>query len=261
MKEISSPSNQKLAWLASLHKSSQRRALGVFVVEGAKEIEFALKAGLTPHSVFVHNDLPSQNILQQFPIDEQFSLSSKAFARVAYRYKATDNLLAVFQTPSQELGSIKLSQNPFVIIVESVEKPGNLGAILRVADGAGANAVIVADEATDIYNPNVIRSSVGCIFTSPIATSTNTEILEFCHANKLSLFAAALSDKAAAYETADFTGPTAIVLGTESAGLSDFWLNNAEPVRIPMLGHNDSLNVAAATAVMAYEVVRQRHGA
>ena len=253
MFQIDSPANDKIKWLVRLHKSSARKELGLFIVEGRKEVNFALEAGYKPHSFYSDAETPDWPAA-----GEHYTLSPLAYQKISYRDNESNNLLAVFYDPKKSLADIKLGSKPFLIVVESIEKPGNLGAIARIADGCGADGVIIAGNSVDIYNPNVIRASVGTVFSKTVVSATNEEILAYGKKHGLQFFAAALVPGAKPYVDTDFKTGLGLVLGSEATGLSDFWLNNAQPIVIPMKGRNDSLNVSAAAAVLAYEVVRQR---
>ena len=254
---IASPSNPKIKWVKSLHKNSTRRDEGVFLVEGAKEIAYALDGGYLPHSLFVCPEIYGEDVPRQENTDI-YTISRDCYEKITYR-GSTDGLIAVFQAKTRSLDQLSFDENPFFIIVESVEKPGNLGAILRTADGCGADGVIICDERTDVLNPNVIRSSVGTVFTKQVAAASSAEVYDFLEKHEITAYGAVLSDKSELYSNADFTSPIAIILGTEHEGLSDFWKQRSKPLIIPMLGENDSLNVSNAAAILAYEVVRQRH--
>ncbi len=254
---IASTSNPKIKWVKSLHKNSTRKDEGFFLVEGAKEIAYALDGGYLPHSLFVCTEIYGEDLPRQEGT-EIYTISKDCYEKITYR-GSTDGLLAVFQAKKRSLDELTFDENPFFIVVESIEKPGNLGAILRTADGAGADGIIVCDPKTDIFNPNVIRSSVGTVFTKQVATATSAEVYDFLEKHEITAYGAILSSKSNLYSSADFTSPTAIVLGTEHDGLSEFWQQRSKPLIIPMLGSNDSLNVSNAAAVLAYEVVRQRY--
>ncbi len=253
---IASTSNPKIKWVKSLHKNSTRREENVFIVEGAKEIAYALEGGYIPKSMFICPELYGDELPED--TTDLYTISKECFEKISYR-SSSDGLLAVFHAKKRKLEELTFGESPFFIIVESIEKPGNLGAIIRTADGAGADAVIVCDERTDVFNPNVIRSSVGTVFSKQVVTATNEEVFDFLENHEISAYAALLSKKSESYSKIDFTDPTAIVLGTEHEGLSKFWQERAKPIVIPMLGTNDSLNVSNAAAVLAYEVVRQRY--
>ena len=270
--QINSLTNPKIKWVKSLHKNSARRSEAVFVVEGAKEIASALSAGYEPHSFFIcpeiyKQELPAENNSSEsidstdfegIDVAEGFySVSKPVYQKITYR-SGTDGLLAVFVAKQKTLIDLNFADNPFFIIVEAVEKPGNLGAIIRTADGVGADGVIICNEKTDLFNPNVIRSSVGTLFSTQVVAASNEDVYDFLQNHEITPFGAIISDHSKAYFWADFTRPTAVILGTEHDGLSEFWIQRAVPLVIPMLGNNDSLNVSAATAVLSYEVLRQR---
>jgi TrmH family RNA methyltransferase len=190
-----------------------------------------------------------------------FEVGKEAFARIAYR-EGSDGLVALAEKQNLKLEDLKLNVNPLILILESVEKPGNLGAIMRTADAAGIDAVIVCDPLTDIYNPNAIRSAVGCIFTRQVVICTTKEAIEWLRNNKIKIFAAALTDQALIYYEMNFCGPTAIVMGTEATGLSSEWLYTSDSqIIIPMKGIADSMNVSTSAAVLVFEAMRQREQA
>ena len=258
---INSTSNPKIKWVKSLHKNSTRREEGVFVVEGAKEIAMALDGGYLLNSLFVCPDIYGESpdkILKQVQNNiEIYSISAQCYEKITYR-NSTNGILGVFQAKAKTLDELNFGDNPFFLIVESVEKPGNLGAIIRTADGAGADAVIVCDPKCDIFNPNVIRSSVGTVFTKQVVTGSSEEVFDFLQKHEVAAFGALLSKESSIYNQTDLTTPSAIVLGTEHEGLSKFWIERTKPIIIPMNGTNDSLNVSNAAAILAYEVIRQR---
>ena len=176
---------------------------------------------------------------------------------MAYR-EGSDGILTLAKPKSHALENLSLEEDPFIIVLESVEKPGNLGAVLRTADAAKVSAVVICDPATDLYNPNTIRSSVGCAFTVPIAICTSEEALSYLKSKKIKTFAAELGASQWYHET-DFTKGSAIIMGTEADGLTNFWLENADArIKIPMRGEIDSLNVSVSTAVITFEAMRQR---
>jgi TrmH family RNA methyltransferase len=253
---IASTSNPKIKWLKSLHKNSTRREEGVFLVEGAKEISFALEGGYLPQSLFVCPDIYGEDLPKQDGA-EIYAVSRDCYEKITYR-GSSDGILAVFQVKKRTLDDLRFDENPFFLVLESVEKPGNLGAIIRTADGAGVDGVIICDERTDVFNPNVIRSSVGTVFSKQIVAASSEDVYDFLERHEIAAYGAILSSKSAPYSQSDFSLPTVIVLGTEHEGLSDFWKERSKSIMIPMLGQNDSLNVSNAAAVLAYEVVRQR---
>lgn len=261
MEKITSLQNPKIKNIAKLNKSKERREQNLFMIEGARELSLALAVGYQVESVFICPELFAKTdypeVLDSIADDKKFEVSEAVFEKIAYR-EGSDGLLTLARPKKHGLSDLKLSDNPFIIILEAVEKPGNLGAILRTADAAQADAVIVCDPATDLYNPNAIRSSVGCMFTVPTAVCSSQEALLYLKEKGVKIFAAEL--KASSwYQDSDFTQPSAIVMGTEADGLTNFWLDNADArIKIPMRGKIDSLNVSVSTAVLTFEAMRQR---
>ena len=194
---------------------------------------------------------------ESVPVSE---VGRDAFAKLAYGDRL-DGVVALAETPQRRLEDLELTPGPLIAVVEGVEKPGNLGAILRTADGAGVNAVIIAESATDLFNPNIIRASLGAVFAVPVSVASSGEVLAWLRDREIAIIAARV-DGSVDYTDADYTGAVAIALGSEARGLSDAWgvLARAS-VRVPMLGVGDSLNVSATAAVLFYEALRQRHGA
>ena len=260
---ITSTSNPRIKNILKLQSGSrERREQNLFVIEGYREIRRAMASGIEIQEIYVCPDFDKQGRSEELlALDnhiQKFEVNKLAFARIAYR-EGSDGLVALAVTRNLNLSDLILSSDPIVLILESVEKPGNLGAIMRTADAAGIDVVIVCDPLADIYNPNAIRSGVGCIFTKQVVTCTTSEALEWLTKTKLKLFAAALTDKALTYHTIDFRGPTAIVMGTEATGLSSEWLERSDvQIIIPMKGIADSLNVSTSAAVLVFEAVRQR---
>ena len=184
-------------------------------------------------------------------------VTRNVYEKIAYR-EGTEGIIAEIKYKERKLKNIKLGKNPLVIVLESVEKPGNLGAVLRSADAAGADAVIICDPLTDLYNPNLIRASIGAIFTRQVVAATSEETIAWLKTNGIQILTAQLQDSSLYYDT-PMTGPTAIVMGTESTGLTEIWRKAADRhIRIPMLGRLDSLNVSVSAAILLYEAVRQR---
>ena len=262
MEIITSLQNPKIKNLVKLQtKAKERRQQQLVVVEGARELSIAMANGYQPQAVYVcpeffaKSDYP--NLLEQIKPSLQTVLTPEVFQKIAYR-EASDGILALLRPKSHELDALQLSDNPFLIVLEAVEKPGNLGAILRTADAAKADAVIVCDPHTDLYNPNVVRSSIGCLFSVPVAVATSHEALAWMKARNIKTYAAELQ-ASNWYHLNDYTTPSAIVMGTEADGLSQFWLDHADArIKIPMRGLIDSLNVSVSTAVLAFEAMRQR---
>ena len=257
---ITSLQNQQIKDVVKLNNSRERRKQDLFVIEGARELSLAVSVGdYEIHKLFVCDELLSmegKRIIGKLNIPYE-KVSAEVFGKMAYR-EESDGIIAVSAPKYLSLDMVRLSPNPFVIVLESVEKPGNLGAILRTADAARVDVVVVCDPKTDVYNPNIVRSSIGCVFTKQVVACTSEEALQWLKQSGIRIFAA---EPAASewYHEADFTQPTAIVMGTEARGLTDYWLRNADHrIKIPMRGYIDSLNVSVSTAVITFEAVRQR---
>lgn len=256
---ITSTQNPKIKNLLALEKPRERRKQGLFVIEGRREIKLALQAGYRIGNLFFCDELITPTELADLNPDDKtlIPVSKEVFDKIAIR-ENSGGVLAVAQQKTHRLDDIKLSGNPLVLVLESVEKPGNLGAILRTADAAALDAVIICDPQTDFYNPNVIRSSVGCIFTNQVASATSEETLAWLEKNGILPYSTYLK-ASVPYHTVDFTKPSAIVMGTESTGLSKTWITkNQRAIIIPMAGQIDSMNVSAAAAVIVFEARRQR---
>lgn len=263
MEQITSTANPRVREVVLLgEKSRYRRESGLFTVEGRREISACLKGGFVPRTVFYCPQIiPEAEVAGLFgdASAEFVGISENVYSRMAYR-GTTEGLVAVFR--SRELGleniSVDAAGAPFVIVLESVEKPGNLGAVLRTADASGAAAVIVCDPLTDLYNPNLIRASIGGIFTVPVAACSSEDAFEWLHSKGFQILTAQLQDSSPYYDI-DFRRPTAVVFGTESLGLREFWRERSDrKIMIPMLGKLDSLNVSTSVAILSYEAVRQK---
>ena len=259
---ISSAQNPKVKRLLALQqKSSERRKTGLFVVEGRRELEHCLAAGYEVESVYVSEAIsPDLSSLtsQLSPPTPRFSVTPQVYEKAAYR-GGTEGVIAIVRAHPLTLADLRLPEHPLIVVLESVEKPGNLGAILRSADAARADAVVVCDPLTDLYNPNLIRSSIGAIFTVPCVACTSQECIDFLKSCDVRILTAQLQDSHLYYDT-DMTLGTALVMGTESTGLTPQWRQAADAhIRIPMLGRLDSLNVSVSTAILLFEAVRQRH--
>lgn len=285
---ITSAQNRKVKELLTLvEKSKARSAAGLFVVEGQRELGHCLDAGFIPETLFICGEVMAvqnnavngaktghltENIEGKDGLD---ALIAKAealnprlgvvqipaflYEKVAYR-GSTEGIIAEVHSVPRALEDLRLGERPLVMVLESVEKPGNLGAVLRSADAAGADAVIVCDPLTDIWNPNLIRSSVGAVFSVPVAVCTSADAIAFLKKRGIRILTAQLQDSEWYYDT-DMTGATALVMGTESTGLTQAWRDSADAhIKIPMLGRLDSLNVSVSAAVLLYEAVRQRKG-
>ena len=274
---ITSLQNPRVKEVTALQSSSSlRREKGLFVVEGLREVERCLESGFRFRSVFYcpsvcrhisscdsfrrsHVPTPSEGV-------RVFEVSEAVYGKMAYR-GGTEGILAVVcgnagDRSLEALDSVLSGDTsaPLIVVVESVEKPGNLGAMLRTADASGVSAVLICDPHTDLYNPNLIRASLGGVFTRNIAVCSSEEAIAWLKARGISILTAQLQDSELYYDT-DMTRPTALVFGTEADGLTDIWRRAADAhIRIPMLGRIDSLNVSASMAVLCYETLRQRHG-
>ncbi|CCX57047.1 rNA methyltransferase TrmH family [Bacteroides sp. CAG:1060] len=253
---ITSSANPKFKRLiALLQKSSERRESALFTVEGVREISHCIEAGYKPDCIFFCPDIVSEETLPQC---RHFALSAGLYAKAAYR-EGTEGAIGVFQAIEHPLSSLHLKDNPLIAVLESVEKPGNLGAVLRTCDAAGADALIICDPRTDLYNPNLIRASIGAVFTVPTAVCTTAQAITFLKSKGIRILTAQLQDSSLYYDC-PMTKGTAIVMGTEATGLSDKWRQAADAhIRIPMLGKLDSLNVSVSAAILLYEAVRQRN--
>lgn len=268
---ITSAQNPKIKELLTLQeKSRARREKGLFVVEGRRETGHCINAGYRTRTLFVCMDIISQDDLDAILDSVVWSQSGNGqgniiripahlYDKVAYR-GGTEGIIAVMEWKSRTLDSLQLHENPLIVVLESVEKPGNLGAVLRSADASGADAVIVCDPLTDLYNPNLIRSSIGAVFSRQVALASSEETINWLKTRGIKILTAQLQDSEWYYDT-DMRKGTAIVMGTESTGLTDIWRKAADShIKIPMLGELDSLNVSVSAAILLYEAVRQRHG-
>ena len=254
---ISSSQNPKVKHLLALQQKSQlRRKEGLIVVEGARELGHCIDAGLKPKTIFYCPAL--FNIDKLSTNDAQLiEVSQEVYDKIAYR-GSTEGVIAIVQGHQLTLNELELGDNPLIIVLEGVEKPGNIGAVLRSADAAQATAVIVCDPLTDLYNPNLIRSSIGAIFTVPCVACSSDECIEFLKTNNITILTAQLQDSELYYNT-DMRQGTAIVMGTEATGLTNAWREAADAhIRIPMKGALDSLNVSVSAAILLFEAVRQR---
>ncbi len=263
VEKITSLQNPRVKQLVKLRDRRPRDEAGLFMVEGYREVRRALEKGVALSELyyspewFLGENEPA--LIQQAAAAgaRLFELNKEAFAKVAYRERP-DGLLALAPQWRRSLEELVLPAEPFLLVVEAIEKPGNLGTILRSADAAGCNAVIVCDPVTDIFNPNVVRASTGVLFSVPCIVSDSQAVHAWLKARGIRTIATTPS-ATALYSDADLRGPLAVIMGSEQYGLSDFWLHEADlPVRIPMAGQADSLNVAMATIITLFEAVRQR---
>lgn len=303
---VTSAQNPKIKTLLSLQEKARlRKEMGLFVVEGRRELEHCVRAGFEVDTVFFcpeifgltlspdtesSGSLSSDNRLTPFGPSHKWAppsyvaeggtgcwrtaadqtpevlkqarqivnVPAELYNKIAYR-GGTEGIIAEVKGRNLTLDSLDLPENPLIVILESVEKPGNLGAVLRSADAAGADAVLICDPLTDLYNPNLIRASIGAVFTVPTVCCSSEEAIDWLKANKIKLYTAQLQDSSWYYDT-DMKGATAIAIGTEATGLTDIWREAADAhIKIPMLGELDSLNASVSAAILLFEAVRQRN--
>ena len=261
---ITSVQNARIKHVVALQqKSSLRREEGLFVVEGQREIEHCKACGYEIVEIFTRNDI-SWNVECGMWNEITTFVTPQVYEKIAYR-GSTEGMIAIAKCKDHSLSSLLTppsslldKKNPLIVVLESVEKPGNLGAILRSAEASGVDAVIVCDPLTDMYNPNLIRASIGGVFCVPTAVCSSEECIAFLKERGISILTAQLQDSYEYYDY-DMRSATAIVMGTESTGLTDQWRQAADAhIRIPMLGRLDSLNVSVSAAILMYEALRQR---
>lgn len=255
--DITSLQNPRVKHIVKLRDDKKlRKQDGLMLVEGFDEITLAIAAGHQPQTLLHSPELASQQLA--FSAAETLTVTRAVFEKMSYRDNP-DGWLAVFPIPSTTLDSVsKLAEKPLIIIAESIEKPGNLGAILRTADAAHVDAVLLCDPRVDLWNPNVVRASRGTVFSVPVVECDNASALAWLRSRKMRVLAATPSAEVL-YSDVDLREPVAIAVGTEDEGLTDFWMQNADlRVKIPMLGKVNSLNVSVSTALIVYEAVRQR---
>jgi TrmH family RNA methyltransferase len=239
-------------------KAKARKQTGTFLMEGQREISIAIKGGYQIETVlFVPEICTEKQASQLAPTAELIEINKEVFQKLAYR-DTTEGILAVAKTKSTLLSDLQLSENPLILVAEAPEKPGNIGALLRTADAAHLDAVIIANPKSDLYNPNIVRSSVGCLFTNQIATGTTAEIIAFLKEKNIAMYCATLQNSNG-YHLENYTTPTALVVGTEATGLTQEWRDAAtQNIIIPMQGEIDSMNVSVAAAILIFEAKRQR---
>ena len=298
VESVSSAQNRKVKTLLALQEKARlRKEMGLFVVEGRRELEHCVRASFEIDTLFycpeiaglgIGTTLPetsfgplpsklgplpltmprvarfqgeesqSQNLEILEKAGQIVEVTREIYEKIAYR-GGTEGMIAEVKVREMGLEDLELPENPLVVVLEGVEKPGNLGAVLRSADAAGADAVLVCDTLTDLYNPNLIRASIGAVFTVPVACCGSEEAIKWLKDNHINIYTAQLQDSSWYYDT-DMTGGTAIVIGTEATGLTDVWRRAADAhIRIPMLGELDSLNASVSAAILLYEAVRQRN--
>jgi TrmH family RNA methyltransferase len=263
IKEISSTHNSFIKELIQLKdKSRIRRKKSLFLIEGLRELSIALKGDYQIEKVLF---LPSivelsqlESMFNNVSTPEFIAITDDVYKKIAYR-ETTEGVISLAKTKNHNISDFNIdTKNPLILIAESIEKPGNIGAILRTADAANIDAVIIANPKTDLYNPNVIRSSVGCLFTNNVFTGSNNEIISWLKEKNVNIYSAALS-ASKPYTDVDFTAPSAIVVGTEATGLTNDWLDiSTQNIIIPMEGEIDSMNVSVSAAIILFEAKRQR---
>ena len=260
---ITSPHNQRIKSAMRLRGRRGRQEQGRILIDGAREIRRAIESGAQlvelfvcdqPHlsgdAAWVHEQAASAGATV-------LSTSLELLGKLIYGDRS-EGVVAVARTPERQLAELVLPPDPLIVVLQRVEKPGNVGAVVRSADAAGLSAVIVADGGTDLYNPNTIRASLGAVFNIPFVSAASVEVLDWLRASGFQILSARV-EGAVRYDRADYLGPTAVVLGSETSGLSDDWSgSHVTSVSLPMLGVGDSLNVSATAAVLFYEALRQR---
>ena len=254
--DITSAQNPRVKHIVKLRDDKKtRKEDGLMLVEGFDEIQHALAAGHTPQTLLFGPELASRALTDSSI--ETLTVSRAVFEKISYR-ENPDGWMGIFPIPKISLADLTLSKTPLMIVAESIEKPGNLGAILRTADAAGVDALLVCDARVDVWNPNVVRASRGAVFSVPVVACANAEALRWLKGGTTRIVAASPSAEEI-YSDVDLKSPVAIVVGTEDEGLSDFWMTNADvKVKIPMMGKVNSLNVSVSTALIVYEAMRQR---
>lgn len=251
---IESLQNEKIKNLSRVITDNRfRRKSGIFVVEGKQENERALQFQFENVEFYICESIYNQD----FPKGKINLVSEKIYDKIAYR-GGSEGIIGIYKSKLNVLSTFKPKENSSIIIVESIEKPGNLGAILRSCEAFGIDALIVTDAKTDFYNPNVIRSSVGCLFGMNVFQSNNQELFEFLQENKFTIYTTLMDESAEDLYKKNFTGKSALLFGTEHSGLSDFWIGKGKNTLIPMSGSIDSLNLSNAVAISCYEILRQK---
>ncbi|WP_298302564.1 RNA methyltransferase [Flavobacterium sp.] len=259
-KQITSIQNPLIKSLVLLQeKAKARKQSGTFLIEGKREIELAIKGNYQLETILFLPELITENEINKLVKSkvELIEITKEVYQKLAYR-DTTEGILAIAKTKTLSLNDLKLPENALILVMESIEKPGNIGAMLRTCDAANIDAVIIANPKTDLYNPNIVRSSVGCLFTNQIATDTTENVIQFLKDKKIAIFGATLQNSNF-YHTQDYTTASALVVGTEATGLTQAWRDNAtQNIIIPMQGEIDSMNVSVASAILLFEAKRQR---
>ena len=261
MKQISSTQNAYIKELLKLQeKSRERKKKGLFLVEGQREISLVLKGGYEIDTVLFVPELFTEENLTEIKNQTAncIEITKEVYQKLAYR-DTTEGIIAVVKSKSFDLDAIEFNTTtPLVLVMEGIEKPGNIGAMLRTADAANVDAVFIANPKSDIFNPNIIRSSVGCVFTNQIGVGSSEEIIAFLQKHNIYIYSATLQNSNE-YHKNDYTKATALVVGTEATGLTQIWRDEAtQNINIPMQGEIDSMNVSVAAAILTFEAKRQR---
>lgn len=259
MKQITSVQNPFIKSLVLLQdKAKARKQSGTFLIEGQREITLAIKGGYKVETLLFFPEICTESEARELTATATLiAINKEVFEKLAYR-DTTEGVIGIANSKTLLLEELQLSENPLILIAEAPEKPGNIGALLRTADAAKLDAVIIANPKGDLYNPNIVRSSVGCLFTNAIATATTAEIIAFLQKKNINFYCATLQNSTS-YHTQDYTTPTALVVGTEATGLTQEWRDAAtQNIIIPMQGEIDSMNVSVAAAILIFEAKRQR---
>jgi TrmH family RNA methyltransferase len=263
LKNISSFQNPLIKKVLLLQeKAKERKKSSLFIIEGKREIKLALMGGYKINTLLFCSDIISENDVSNFlntNVNNLIEISIEVYKKIAYR-TSTEGIIAISESKDLALSNLKLKDhNQLILVAEAPEKPGNIGAILRTADAANVDAVIIANPKTDLYNPNIIRSSIGCVFTNTIALGNTSEIIAYLKNKNISIYSAILQESEV-YYTCNFKESTAIVVGTESTGLSSQWRDESKKnIHIPMQGEIDSMNVSVAAGILLFEVKKQRN--
>ncbi len=262
LKHISSAQNPTIKKLIKMQSKAKARQLeDAFLIEGLREIHHAISGHYQIAELYVKEShietMPIKELINSLPKASVTTLSDEVYSKIAYR-DGTESVIAFAKAKNTTLQELQLPENPLLLIAEAPEKPGNIGALLRTADAAAVDAVIIANPKTDLYNPNIIRSSVGCVFTNQIAMASTDDVISFLQAQNIQVFSAILQE-AQPYHTQDYTQATAIVVGTEATGLTTPWREaSTQNIIIPMSGAIDSMNVSVAAGILTFEAKRQR---
>ncbi|WP_418645004.1 TrmH family RNA methyltransferase [Tenacibaculum insulae] len=261
MKQISSLQNSFIKDLLKLQdKSRERKKKGLFLVEGQREISLVIKGNYQIDTILFVADMFTDDNLEKLTKHSEncIEITKEIYQKLAYR-DTTEGIIAVVKSKNFDFETINFTTStPLVLVLEGIEKPGNIGAMLRTADAANVDAVLIANPKTDLFNPNIVRSSVGCLFTNQIGVGTSEEIIDFLQQKNINIYSATLQNSNE-YHKNDYTKPTALVVGTEATGLTQIWRDKAtQNINIPMQGQIDSMNVSVAAAILTFEAKRQR---